>query len=266
MDEHFVKEVSKFFADVKAHDAVKLVNGKFGSVSVIRHAPTDKLFVRKVIDGKHFCYIEPMVHGLMRNNSHFVKLYYSFSTLNKHVLVLDYIRDGDLFDWTRDHGAMPEPDVRNVARQLSSALNALHKHHIIHNDVKLENVLYNKQKRVYICDYGLCKIVGTRSEQDGTLDYFSPEKIRMHDYSFAMDWWSVGVLTYELLAAQHPFKTDADERVSMDVMERRHQTRGIAQVRRVSAAANDFVRAMLQFDMKRRMCAYSAICNHDFIK
>lgn len=263
MDEEFLTEMNEFCQNVVPYDKAKLQNGKFGQVCVIKHSLLDKLYVRKTIKRKHDFSIETMVHTLMHDNQYFVKMLYDFVLSKTHTLILEYIEDGDLFEWVKTNGAMNEAETRSVVRQLASALNSLHAHNIIHNDVKLENVLYTRHKRIKICDYGLCKIIDTESEQDGTLDYYSPEKIKMYNYEVSMDWWALGILTFELLSAHHPYKVGDDEILTINVLERRIGRR-IQIISKASDKANNFLSHMLQPTYKYRLHRHSDIINHPF--
>ncbi|AXU41450.1 PK-1 [Alphabaculovirus altermyunipunctae] len=264
MDGHFFEEFTNFCTNLKVYDDVKLINGKFGKVCVVKHKPTNKLLVRKTIDQKYYRPIEPMVHHLMKDNKYFVNLFYSISTLKSTVLILDYIPDGDLFEYVKSNGFMNESETRSIVRQTASALNSLHGYNIIHNDIKLENILYTHLKRIIVCDYGLCKIKGTESEQDGTLDYYSPEKIKMYDYEESMDWWALGIMTYELATAHHPFKVDKDEILDVEVLSKRISKRFLP-IRKVSDKMNSFVNQMLNPAYKHRLRRYSDVVNHPFV-
>ena len=148
--------------------------------------------------------------------------------------------------------------------ELCDGLYALHKHHYIHNDIKLENILYTRYKQIYIADYGLCKVVGQESCYDGTVDYFSPEKILSRNYDYHFDWWAVGVLTHELLTGEHPYKSDPDEKLTVDKLEDRQQ-RKLVFHSSVSANAQSFITNLLKYNLNYRLHRYQDIIKHEFL-
>ncbi|AAF33534.1 ORF3 protein kinase 1 [Spodoptera exigua multiple nucleopolyhedrovirus] len=265
-----LQELCDFYAEVKLSRDHKLVDGKYGHVSVLKHEPTQKLFLKKQIKLKHYNEIEPMVHSLMKDNRYFINLYYSITTLKTHVLIMDFIKGGDLFDLLKSEECLTVDETKLIVGQVCEGLHALHKHHFIHNDVKLENILYNRYKQIYIADYGLCKVVGQESCLDGTLDYYSPEKLAGRRYDYHFDWWAVGVLAHELLTGQHPFKNDHDEDMTIEKLEERQ----FQQLKKRIFKSNDqsklnaqmFIVQMLKPNLNYRLHRYNDIINHIFLR
>ncbi|QHB21662.1 PK-1 [Artaxa digramma nucleopolyhedrovirus] len=261
----FLSEFMDFNKQFVEQKQYKLTNGKFGTVSVYKHEPTQKELLVKYIKNKSFNPIEPYVHHLMRNNKFFLKLYYSFDWLRGHLLIMDFIKEGDLFDLLKNEPYLCENKVKLIIMQVIDAVNALHEFKLIHNDIKLENILCNSRMQIFLCDYGLCQHVGTKSVYDGTLDYFSPEKINEEPYEIHFDWWAIGVLTFELLTNQnHPYKIDQDEDLSVDKLKRR-QTLKICFPYEMSTNARQFISQMLNYQKTNRLCTYKKIKQHIFL-
>ncbi|ADB84478.1 protein kinase 1 [Apocheima cinerarium nucleopolyhedrovirus] len=245
-----------------------LENGKYGKVCVYKHEPTQKEFLVKYLTLKSFKPIEPLVHNLMKDDKHFINLYHYYFDTKNAVLVMDFIKKGDLFDYIRQQPRLKDKEVKLIIRQLGEALNALHKHNIIHNDVKLENVLYNNNlKRVYICDYGLCSRVGTKSRlENGTLDYFSPEKIKELDHQLHFDWWAIGILTFELYTKQnHPFKRNLSEELTIEKLEQR-QSKPIKFPSYINEEAKSFINSLLTYNISHRLMDYEKIKTNTYLK
>ncbi|QED40531.1 protein kinase-1 [Chrysodeixis includens nucleopolyhedrovirus] len=264
-----LREINDFYSEIVCEKNLSVNDGKFGKMSVWKHQTTQKLFLMKQISLKDFTAIEPMVHQLMKNNSFFVKIFYSFTTLKSHILIMDYIKGGDLFDLRRKHSKIPEEETKLIIGQLTEALMCLHKHRIIHNDVKLENVLYVRHKQIYLCDYGLCQIMGTPSCYEGTIDYFSPEKIKRKPYDDSFDWWAVGVIAYELLSGRHPFQTyysDQDD-YEFDLSVEDLHSKQLMKLNRIltaSRSANHFIEQLLKYNINYRLKSGPEILKHDF--
>nr|AFN21255.1 PK1 [Bombyx mori nucleopolyhedrovirus] len=246
----------------------KIINGRFGKISILSHKPTSKLYLQKTISAHNFNVDEIKVHQLMSEHPNFIKIYFNHGFINNQVIVMDYIDCPDLFETLQIKGELSYQLVSNIIRQLCEALNDLHKHNFIHNDIKLENVLYFEAlDRVYVCDYGLCKHENLPSVHDGTLEYFSPEKIRRHNYARSFDWYAVGVLTYKLLTGgRHPFEKSEDEMLDLNSMKRRQQYNDIGVLKHVrNVNARDFVYCLTRYNLDCRLTNYKQIIKHEFL-
>lgn len=139
-----------------------------------------------------------------------------FETDTELCFVLELIRGGDFYEHVTKNGRLDEYDAAKVIRKLIYALEALHRHGIIHRDIKLENILLSSSRKdmdsafnaFKITDFGYAKHV---TEEDsftnyaGTLGYTAPEVLANKHYSTACDVWSAGVVLYVLLAGYPPF-------------------------------------------------------------
>ncbi|ACF05297.1 protein kinase [Adoxophyes orana nucleopolyhedrovirus] len=264
MVDYVADELTNFKKDTIKMN-IKISDGKFGKITVLQHKPTMKLFLCKEIRPQDYNGIEPMVHTIMQKNKYFLKLYYLCETPRRNILIMDYVPDGDLFNLLRKEDHLGEDEVIFIIRQVCEALAALHKHLIIHNDIKLENVLYTRGKQIYLCDYGLCRIKDSKCVDDGTLDYFSPEKLSCLFYSYSVDWWAVGVLTYELLCGIHPYKKTVGEELSFSQLHYRQKHWEITFKKRLSTKAKSFIIGMLCYKKDFRITKEKEILGHEFL-
>ncbi|XP_065575491.1 ribosomal protein S6 kinase 2 beta-like [Artemia franciscana] len=139
-----------------------------------------------------------------------VKLHYAFQTEGKVYLILDFLRGGDLFHRLSREILFTEEDVKFYLAELALALGHLHSLGIIYRDLKPENILLDVHGHISLTDFGLSKeALDTESKSYsfcGTVEYMAPEVVNRKGHSFAADWWSYGVLMYEMLTGSLPFQ------------------------------------------------------------
>ncbi|CAF1038971.1 unnamed protein product [Didymodactylos carnosus] len=139
-----------------------------------------------------------------------VKLHYAFQTEGKVYLVLDFLRGGDLFTRLSKEVMFTERDVQFYLAELAMALDHLHGLGIIYRDLKPENILLDSEGHIALTDFGLSK-ESIHSEDAktysfcGTVEYMGPEVVSRKGHSYIADWWSFGVLAFEMLTGHLPF-------------------------------------------------------------
>jgi len=134
-------------------------------------------------------------------------------------IVLELLRGGELFDRVIERGRLPEAEVARIIRKLAYALEALHRHGILHRDIKLENIVLDAEDDFKIADFGFATEAKPAltaaqaaaaakrqgSKLAGTLGYCAPEVLRDQTYLPACDVWSAGVVMFILLCGYPPF-------------------------------------------------------------
>ncbi|ANF29652.1 pk1 [Catopsilia pomona nucleopolyhedrovirus] len=264
-----LQKINNFYDDCETiKPPFAIVDGRFGKMSVLRHRSTNKMYLQKTISMRHFSADEIKVHQLMGEHDNFVKLYFHYSSPVFNVLIMDYKKCRDLYELLPIM-KFTTKRVANIVRQLCCALNDLHKIGYVHNDIKLENVLYSELlDHVYVCDYGLCKRENTKAiVHDGTLEYFSPEKFCKMPYSSSFDWYAVGILTYKLFTDnRHPFEKVPGEELEFDEMRRGQRYDDINVLNEVhDTNARNFIYQLTVYNYKRRLVTFNEIIKHKFI-
>ena len=139
-----------------------------------------------------------------------LKVVDSFETASEHVLVMEFVKGKDLFDYITKQGKLPEDDARVIFVQLLDALEYLHEHRVVHRDLKPENVMVDEKLRVKLIDFGFATLFHPQDQLNtncGSPLYAAPEIVRGQQYTGPeVDCWSVGIVLYAMLTGCLPFE------------------------------------------------------------
>lgn len=184
---------------------------------LVRKKDTGKIYATKIIEKSKLNTQHAIEHimteqkVLINDCPFLLHLHFSFHTKSKLYLVTDYLCGGDLFYHLskRKSGGFHPRIVRFFIAELVLALAHLHKCGVIYRDLKLENVLLDEQGHICLADFGLSKLLPEGQDRTKTLcgsqGYLAPEILHGESYSYSVDWFSLGVMCYELLTAQVSF-------------------------------------------------------------
>jgi serine/threonine protein kinase len=143
---------------------------------------------------------------------------YAIEEVNDEIFIaMEYI-DGQELKEKISQGQVDIEESIKIAIQIAEGLNAAHKKDIIHRDIKSANIMLTNEGQVKIMDFGLAKIRGgaqlTKEQSTlGTAAYMSPEQTRGEEIDQRTDIWSLGVVMYEMLTCDLPFKGDYEQAV-----------------------------------------------------
>jgi ribosomal protein S6 kinase alpha-5 len=221
--------------DTSQFDFLRVLGtGGFGTVFLVRKkggADDGRLYAMKMLgkaaiiegDAIECAMTECRVSEAVRHHPFLITLHYAFRTDSKLYLVLDYVSGGDLL--TNSHRRkVTEDEVRFYIAETILALEHLHKLGIIHRDVKLKNILLDLQGHAVLSDFGLSRMFLSHEKNQahstcGTLCYMAPEMVEASaaGHDMAVDWWSLGIATFELLIGELPFDCQSDEETDEDM-------------------------------------------------
>lgn len=202
------------------------------------------------------------------NHPFIMKLHYAFQSPDKLYLVLDYCPGGELFFHLSRFRRFPERVARFYSAELLLALGHLHKRGIIYRDLKPENVLLDADGHVKLGDFGLAK-AGIRHAYEGatsmcgTPEYMAPEVLAQQGHGFCVDYWGLGMLTYEMMSGLPPWYTTDRAKLF-----RRLRSAPLDIPSYFSSASATFTGALLERNPRRRLgvTGIRAAMEHEFFK
>ncbi|ORX97196.1 kinase-like protein [Basidiobolus meristosporus CBS 931.73] len=193
--------------------------GAYGKVLLVKQKATGRYFAMKVlkkasivVHTKNTEYTKTE-RTILEEVSHpfIVKLFYAFQTDSKLYLILDYVAGGELFTHMAYERMFDEDVARFFAAELVLALEHLHELGIIYRDLKPENCLLDNEGHIVLTDFGLSKVAlntqdGKTNTVCGTIECMAPEVLLEAYYDQAVDWWSLGIMIYDMLTGAPPFR------------------------------------------------------------
>lgn len=226
----------------------ELGSGTYATVKEIIHIDSGYHYAVKIIKKNMMSGREQLIQNEISvlnyiskfNHKNLLMLNDYFETNDDLYLITDLCTGGDLFDKITESGSYYEEDAVHIIKSLTSLVLFLHDNHIIHRDLKSENLIFKTRSiksDILIADFGLAKVYNDPSEKlsllCGTLSYVAPEVLiqkyslpdllkdeeqrlvyrdfKIRGYSYPVDVWSIGVLTYFILCGYMPFDCETDE-------------------------------------------------------
>ncbi|XP_074139635.1 protein kinase C delta type [Sminthopsis crassicaudata] len=250
-----------------------LGKGSFGKVLLAELKGKGEFFAVKALkkdvvlidDDVECTMVEKRVLALAWENPFLTHLYCTFQTKDHLFFVMEFLNGGDLMFHIQDKGRFDLYRATFYSAEILCGLQFLHGKGIIYRDLKLDNVMLDKEGHIKIADFGMCKenVVGENRASTfcGTPDYIAPEILQGLKYTFSVDWWSFGVLLYEMLIGQSPFHGDDEDELFESIrVDTPHYPRWITK------ESKDILEKLFERDPTKRLGVTGNIKVHPFFK
>ena len=226
---------------IRDYESLAIIGrGAFGEVHVCREKKTGKIYAIKKIK-KQVLIIKNQIRHVINeqiimskaSTPWIVELKASFQEGDYLYLVMEYLPGGDLMNLLIEKDILTEKEAKFYISELILAVESIHNLDCIHRDIKPDNILIDKNGHIKLSDFGLAKISDKLYEKEdekyknflknksndkntkmthnknfscvGTAYYVAPEVLKKSGYDKDIDWWSVGIILYEMLVGYAPF-------------------------------------------------------------
>jgi serum/glucocorticoid-regulated kinase 2 len=255
--------------EVKLEDfkVLKVIGrGSFGKVCLVEYLPTHETYAMKSLKKDVLIEQEQIENTLLEKEilqtidyPLLCGLVFCFQTDERIYFILPFLSGGELFQHLRKFRTFDEEKVRFYGAQIALALEYLHSKGIVYRDLKPENILMDDQGYLKLADFGMAKkLKGDEKAMSfcGTPEYLAPEIITMEGHDKMADWWSFGILLFEMLCGLPPFYVE-----NLDKMYELIKNSSVKFPRRItlSEEAKDVIRKLLEKNPKKRLGSQSGI-------
>ena len=192
--------------------------GSFGRVRLCRYKKNDKIYVMKILKKMEIIKQKQVDHVFSEfnilsvlNHPFIVQLVgLNFDDPKYLYFIIEYVQGGELFTLLRNRGSFPLEQAKFYTAHIITIFEYLHGKNIIYRDLKPENILINKNGYLKLTDFGFAKYLDNEKTYTlcGTPEYLAPEIILNKGHGKPVDWWTMGILLYEMLVGIDPFSDD----------------------------------------------------------
>ena len=253
-----------------------LGRGTFGKVCLVQYKSAKKYYAMKIMKKNTILEHDQVSHTLLEKNilqnlnyQFLVGMEFCFQTQERIYFVMNFIRGGELFNHLHKCQYFPESETKFYCAIIGLALEYLHTHGIVYRDIKPDNILIDEDGYLKLADFGMAKMLKDQEKAFslcGTPEYFAPEIITREGHNKSADWWSYGILLYEMLYGIPPFYSKNTEKMFELITK--------AEIKfpkkiHISEMAKDLISNLLIKDQELRLGAkggFETIKKHSFFK
>ena len=250
--------------------------GSYGKVCLVQYKKTKELYAMKSLK-KDVLLDQDQVESTLVEKKILEKLDYPFlvgmvfcfQTEERIYFIMPFVRGGELFQHLRNCRFFPEEKVKFYSAIIGLSLEYLHTHGIVYRDIKPENILIDEDGYLRLVDFGMAKVLQGDEKATsfcGTPEYLAPEIITGEGHNKSADWWSYGILMYEMFFGIPPFFCDNQEKMYQLIT--RADLRFPKKIN-ISETAKDLLAKLLIKDQDERLgskSGFNEIKEHPFFK
>ena len=264
---------------IRDYESLAIIGrGAFGEVHVCRKIKTGEIVAIKKIKKELLAKKNQVIH--VRNEQLFmskvkspwiVDLKASFQEDDFLYLVMEFLPGGDFMNLLIEKDKLTEEEAKFYIAELILAVESIHKLDCIHRDIKPDNILIDKNGHIKLSDFGLAKVSDKLYEQNavkdenfnpkkmthkklyscvGTAYYVAPEVLNKKGYGQEIDWWSVGVIFFEMLVGYAPFCAQETQEVCFKILNHEKYLQIPPEIK-LTSEANDLINRMISDSNKR---------------
>ena len=237
-----------------------LGKGSFGKVLLVKYLNNNNIYAMKILKKEEIIKRNQINHTkterllLEKLNHPFIaSLQFAFQDSQKLYLVTEFLQGGELFFHIKRKKCFKESPAKFYIAQIFLAIDYLHKAGYIYRDLKPENILIDKEGNIKLTDFGLSKMIPNEENNInsnticGTLEYMAPEIIKGKNYDKSADWYSFGIVLYQMICGDVPFKLK-----SRNIDEISYET-DIKYPEKISNEAKDIISKLLEIEPEKRL-------------
>ncbi|KAJ1654202.1 hypothetical protein IWQ61_005823 [Dispira simplex] len=204
--------------------------GAFGKVRIVQHRAIKQNYALKYIN-KDKCIRMKAIDNIIQERRILEEikfplicnLRYAFQDDENMFMVLDLMLGGDLRFHIDRKGALPEEVTRFLAAEMIVSTHYLHSKRFVHRDIKPDNVLLDSEGHAHLTDFNIAVRIRRGKKLTsvaGSLAYMAPEVLQRMGYTFSVDWWSMGVVLYELVFGFRPFRAKSNDELARLILQK----------------------------------------------
>ena len=240
----------------------KIGRGGFSQVWKVLYLKYNKIYAMKkiykieIIDQK--CEKDIIIELSLLSRIHhpfIVNIYFAFQDTDYLYLISDHFPKGDLRYQLINNKKYTERQVKFIISNLLLSLEYIHANNIIHRDIKPENILIDEKGYLAITDFGIARFKKKENsnEKSGTPGYMAPEVLFSKNHGFAVDYFAVGVIGYELIFGKRPYSNVQRKALQQEILSKETQIKKNEIPKDYSSDCIDFINRMIKRKENERL-------------
>lgn len=247
----------------------EIARGKYSIVKLVENKETHKQYAMKIVN-KSFLSCQNKIGTALTernilervNHPFIISLDYAFQSATAFYFCMEFMKFGDLFTYMQNSPRLRFEEIKLYVAEIAIAIHYLHSLNIAYRDLKPENIMLTEDGHIKLIDFNLSKELIQEQQSThsfcGTSEYLAPEIVLKEDYGKEVDWWSLGILIFEMVFNRTPFQSQNQSRTLTKIANGRVMIPDCGNIDLVN-----LIDGLLRKDPKKRFC-FKDIRNHPF--